>query len=85
MNNEFQLEPIGSILKIREDLKKGVYVDGLKEENVKNSQETINLLKKGAQNRHVGSTRMNVESSRSHSVFTLNIESKVFQWNNFDE
>ena len=29
-------------------------------------------------NRHIGATRMNAESSRSHSVFMLNIQLKVF-------
>ena len=42
-----------------------------------NSKECLNLLNKGAYNRHVGETSMNNESSRSHSVFTLHIESKV--------
>jgi hypothetical protein len=62
---------------VREDLKKGVYVEGLKEESVTNSEETIELLRKGARNRHVGATNMNMESSRSHSIFSMTIESKV--------
>ena len=41
------------------------------------SDEAIGLLQLGAMNRHVGSTNMNKESSRSHSVFTMKIESKV--------
>lgn len=35
------------------------------------------LLVRGTTNRHVGSTNMNKESSRSHSVLTTKIESKV--------
>jgi kinesin family member 15 len=31
-------------------------------------------MRKGAENRHVGETRMNRESSRSHSVFTCVVE-----------
>jgi len=58
-------------------LKKGVYVEGLKEELVDSSYETIELLRKGALNRHVGATSMNLESSRSHSLFTMSIERKV--------
>lgn len=68
---------MGSTLQVREDLKKGVYVEGLKEEGVDGSDETIELLRKGAINRHVGSTNMNLESSRSHSLFTMTIERKV--------
>ncbi len=51
-----QLSTTSENLNIREDLKKGVYVEGLSEEIVNSSQETLNLLKKGARNRHVGST-----------------------------
>lgn len=32
------------------------------------------LMKRGAEARHVGETRLNRESSRSHSVFTLVLE-----------
>jgi hypothetical protein len=64
---------------VREDLKKGVYVEGLTEEGATNSEETIELLRKGTRNRHVGSTNMNAESSRSHSLFSMTIESKSFQ------
>lgn len=34
----------------------------------------MRLLRRGAENRHVGETRLNRESSRSHSVFTCVIE-----------
>ena len=37
----------------------------------------IEILHLGMTNRHVGSTKMNAESSRSHSIFMINIESKV--------
>ena len=37
----------------------------------------MNLTTRGARNRHVGSTLMNKESSRSHSVLTTTIESKT--------
>ncbi|CAG9326979.1 unnamed protein product [Blepharisma stoltei] len=70
------LDPSFESLQIREDMKRGVYVEGLIEETVINAFETYELLRVGTQNRHVGSTSMNKESSRSHSVFTLLIESK---------
>lgn len=63
-------------LQIREDTKKGVYVEGLLLETVSNVEETMELLLRGTRNRHVGATSMNKESSRSHSVFSLAIESK---------
>ena len=70
------LDPNPQNLQLREDMRHGVYVDGLIEETVTNVNETYNILKTGTQNRHVGCTSMNKESSRSHSVFTLVIESK---------
>eukprot|EP00742_Colponemidia_sp_Colp-10_P012615 GILJ01014198.1.p1 GENE.GILJ01014198.1~~GILJ01014198.1.p1 ORF type:complete len:1605 (+),score=415.17 GILJ01014198.1:599-4816(+) len=57
-------------------MKKGVYVENLIEETVSTAEDTLKILRRGAVNRHVGSTNMNKESSRSHSVFTLVIESK---------
>ena len=36
----------------------------------------MDILKKGSKGRHVGSTCYNETSSRSHSVFTMQIESK---------
>lgn len=70
------LDPNPQNLPVREDMKRGVYVEGLIEDIVNDVNDTYNLLKTGTQNRHVGSTSMNKESSRSHSVFTLVIESK---------
>ena len=43
---------------------------------VNNSLEAYNVMVTGACNRTVGATAMNRESSRSHSVFTLHVQSK---------
>eukprot|EP01132_Coremiostelium_polycephalum_P008580 gene8580-10558_t len=58
-----------------EDLKKGVFVEGLLEQEVSTSQEALHLLAVGTANRHVAATSMNSNSSRSHSVLTLSLES----------
>ena len=63
-------------LQVREDLKRGIFIENITEETTSNSEQAIDILRKGARNRHVGSTDMNAESSRSHSVFTMTIESK---------
>lgn len=63
-------------LQIREDIKKGCYVEDLIEETVFNLESGIECLAKGLQRRHIGSTLMNNKSSRSHSVFTVHIEAK---------
>lgn len=64
-------------LLIRETIKKGVYLEGIGEEETYNLKETMEVLTKGARKRTIGSTNMNVESSRSHSVFTIHVESKT--------
>ena len=71
------LDPSSINLHIREDIKMGVYVEGLIEEPIQNVNDMIALITKGSRNRHVGSTNMNKESSRSHSVLTTQIESKT--------
>ena len=63
-------------LKIREDTKQGVYVEGLSEEIVDSAPILNEIVMKGISSRHIGSTSMNKESSRSHSILTLIIESK---------
>ncbi|GAV71636.1 Kinesin domain-containing protein/Kinesin-relat_1 domain-containing protein [Cephalotus follicularis] len=69
------LEPSSTNLQLREDLKKGVYVENLTEYNVRNVTDVVKLLLQGAANRKMAATNMNSESSRSHSVFTCIIES----------
>ncbi|OWM87999.1 hypothetical protein CDL15_Pgr016571 [Punica granatum] len=69
------LEPSSTNLQLREDMKKGVYVENLTEYNVRTVQDVVKLLLQGAANRKMAATRMNGESSRSHSVFTCIIES----------
>ncbi|XP_009420712.2 kinesin-like protein KIN-12F [Musa acuminata AAA Group] len=68
------LDPTSSNLLLREDIRKGVYVENLTEYVVENVNDILNLLIQGAANRKVAATNMNRESSRSHSVFTCIIE-----------
>jgi hypothetical protein len=70
------IEPSSVDLKIREDINKGVYVEGLTEEIVCSHLDMLKLINEGVKNRHVGATNMNIQSSRSHSVLTTIIESK---------
>ena len=71
------LDPQSHSLHIREDITKGVYVEALQEETVSGVKDMIALITRGARNRHVSSTSMNKESSRSHSVLTTQVESKT--------
>lgn len=63
-------------LTIREDAKR-VYVENLTEIVVSSFQDVLQLMMKGLANRHVSSTQMNLESSRSHSIFTLIVEFRI--------
>ncbi|XP_020534921.1 kinesin-like protein KIN-12D isoform X2 [Jatropha curcas] len=69
------LDPSSSNLLLREDVKKGVYVENLSEFEVQTVSDILKLLTQGSLNRRVAATNMNRESSRSHSVFTCVIES----------
>ena len=71
------LEPSAHSLHVREDITKGVYVEALQEETVTGVKDMVALITRGTRNRHVSSTSMNKESSRSHSVLTTQIESKT--------
>ncbi|KAL3814192.1 hypothetical protein ACJIZ3_015460 [Penstemon smallii] len=70
------LDPSSTNLMLREDMKKGVYVENLSEFEVHTVGDILHLLSQGSSNRRVASTNMNAESSRSHSVFTCVIESR---------
>nr|XP_043629351.1 kinesin-like protein KIN-12F [Erigeron canadensis] len=70
------LEPSSTNLQLREDVKKGVYVENLTEFEVHTVGDILRLLSRGSSNRRVAATNMNRESSRSHSVFTCVIESR---------
>nr|DBA24860.1 TPA: hypothetical protein GDO54_012458 [Pyxicephalus adspersus] len=69
------LDSASSGLFLREHIKKGVFVVGAVEQAVTSAAEAYQVLSTGWRNRRVASTSMNRESSRSHAVFTVTIES----------
>jgi hypothetical protein len=62
-------------LELKEHPETGVYVKDLSSYVVKNVAEMDKLMAFGNSNRSVGSTLMNAQSSRSHSIFTITVES----------
>jgi len=60
-----------------ESYKKGATVESLTEETVAGIGDLFELLFRGIGQRQVGETKMNTVSSRSHSVFTINIEKRL--------
>ncbi|KAJ1901006.1 Kinesin-like protein kif15 [Kickxella alabastrina] len=69
------LDPMMRTCAIREDIKKGIFIDNVSEETVQDPNEAYNIFMRGAHSRHVSATSMNRESSRSHSVLMLVIQS----------
>ncbi len=65
------LKPERNNLTIREDKKKGVFVDQLSEWVVRSPAEIYGLMERGGQERATGETKMNEYSSRSHAVFIV--------------
>ena len=61
-------------LDLHEKTDSGVYVRDLSYFAVKSVAEINDVLKIGMKNRSVGSTNMNAQSSRSHSLFQITIE-----------
>ncbi|KAJ6661982.1 hypothetical protein lerEdw1_012829 [Lerista edwardsae] len=69
------LDSASAGLLLREHITKGVFVVGAVEQVLTSAAEAYQVLKTGWRNRRVASTSMNRESSRSHAVFTITVES----------
>ncbi|KAF2072113.1 hypothetical protein CYY_006558 [Polysphondylium violaceum] len=70
------LAPENINLKIHEDPNGQIYVGNLKEEIVLSLDHVMSLISAGEAHRHVGTTNYNDQSSRSHTIFRMIIESK---------
>jgi len=68
------LKPERTNLSIREDKKKGVFVEGLSEWVVRSPKEVYGLIRRGTALRATGATRINETSSRSHAIFIIIVE-----------
>lgn len=70
------LKPSSTNLNVRESRERGVWVGGATEVCCASVEEMQAVMRLGGSNRVVSSTRMNSESSRSHSVFIITIEQR---------
>lgn len=70
------LDPKKVNLKVRETPQKGVWVDGLTEIYVSSANDIYELLHLGEKYRATASTGMNAQSSRSHSLFIIDVQQK---------
>ncbi|XP_039988334.1 kinesin-like protein KIF21A isoform X2 [Xiphias gladius] len=62
-----------SHVKIHEDATGGIYTVGVTARTVSSEAEMMQCLKLGALSRTTASTQMNVQSSRSHAIFTIHL------------
>ncbi|XP_075064938.1 kinesin-like protein KIF21A isoform X2 [Mixophyes fleayi] len=62
-----------SNIRIHEDSTGGIYTVGVTTRSVASEAEMLQCLKLGALSRTTASTQMNVQSSRSHAIFTINL------------
>ncbi|XP_077424001.1 kinesin-like protein KIF21A isoform X5 [Vanacampus margaritifer] len=62
-----------SHIRIHEDANGGIYTVGVTTRTVSTEAEMMQCLKLGALSRTTASTQMNVQSSRSHAIFTIHL------------
>lgn len=55
-----------------------IYVTGISWKPINSASEALSNLRQGALSRTTAATAMNSQSSRSHAVFTINIQQKRF-------
>uniref|UniRef100_A0A8C2N7Q8 Kinesin-like protein n=1 Tax=Capra hircus TaxID=9925 RepID=A0A8C2N7Q8_CAPHI len=74
-NLEFHIKVISKTnLAVHEDKNRVPYVKGCTERFVSSPEEVMDVIDEGKANRHVAVTNMNEHSSRSHSIFLINIK-----------
>jgi kinesin family protein 5 len=74
------LDPSKVNLQIKENRQKGVYIQDITERYIGSELDVYEIMKLGNNHRTVASTAMNETSSRSHSIFMMNISQ-----NNLDD
>eukprot|EP00760_Papus_ankaliazontas_P037984 PhM_4_TR8806/c0_g1_i1/m.83656/K17914/KIF13; kinesin family member 13 len=68
------LDPSSNVrLRVRNHPVTGPFVDGLRKARVETWQQALLFIKKGNEGRHVGATKMNEQSSRSHAIFQIHL------------
>ncbi|KAK7810747.1 hypothetical protein U0070_027475 [Myodes glareolus] len=70
-NLEFHIK---TNLSVHEDKNRVPFVKGCTERFVSSPEEILDVIDEGKSNRHVAVTNMNEHSSRSHSIFLINIK-----------
>ena len=63
-------------LQVRWNIRNGFFVQDLFVVECENTSDVMAVVKEGHRNRRVGSHELNMDSSRSHSLLTLHLESE---------
>ena len=69
-------EQQGTAISIQDDAKGEIHVKGLTLNVCKNEEEALNFLFEGESNRTISAHQLNKESSRSHCIYTVHVESR---------
>lgn len=70
------MNPLNKNLDVRESIS-GIYINKLSEQSVHDAPEVLSIMTRGDELRNVAETKLNEASSRSHTVFRINIKSKA--------
>ena len=68
------MNPTNKNLDVRESIS-GIYINKLSEKDVKDSKEVLTLMSQGDESKNIAETKLNEYSSRSHTVFRINLQS----------
>lgn len=68
------LNPANTNLKLRDHPKRGIYVEGVQEEQLRSAEHALHVVATGNEHRKTSATAFNEGSSRSHTVIRLAIE-----------
>lgn len=68
------LDPGNTNLRLREDPRRGVYVEGVREERLSSADHALHVVAMGNEHRKTSATAFNEGSSRSHTIIRLAIE-----------
>eukprot|EP00747_Dinoflagellata_sp_TGD_P210966 gnl/TRDRNA2_/TRDRNA2_84186_c0_seq1.p1 gnl/TRDRNA2_/TRDRNA2_84186_c0~~gnl/TRDRNA2_/TRDRNA2_84186_c0_seq1.p1 ORF type:complete len:807 (-),score=162.00 gnl/TRDRNA2_/TRDRNA2_84186_c0_seq1:53-2473(-) len=71
------LNPVTGNLQVRHNKKHGFFVEDLCVIDCQSAEDVFAVVEAGIANRRVGQTEMNKDSSRSHALFTLYVDSTV--------
>ena len=68
------IDPQNKNLEVRESITNGIYINRLSEKKVEEFQEVMQYMSRGDEFRNIAATKLNEVSSRSHTVFRINIK-----------